>query len=188
MQSLTEKHRPKSSNDKEQIRIGRTAFLGLLLAFALILSYIETLIPFQSGVPGIKLGLANLAVILSLYLFGWKEALLLTTLKALLSGLLFGNLFMILYSLAGAWLSCISMVFMKKSGWFHLPVISGFGGVMHNAGQLIVAAVVVKTYGVLYYAPILIIAGLGVGLVIGAAASFVLPYIRNIMWKGTSYR
>ena len=164
MQSLTEKHRPKSSNDKEQIRIGRTAFLGLLLAFALILSYIETLIPFQSGVPGI----------LSLYLFGWKEALLLTTLKALLSGLLFGNLFMILYSLAGAWLSCISMVFMKKSGWFHLPVISGFGGVMHNAGQLIVAAVVVKTYGVLYYAPILIIAGLGVGLVIGAAASFAL--------------
>ena len=91
MQSLTEKHRPKSSNDKEQIRIGRTAFLGLLLAFALILSYIETLIPFQSGVPGIKLGLANLAVILSLYLFGWKEALLLTTLKALLSGLLFGT-------------------------------------------------------------------------------------------------
>ena len=59
---------------------------------------------------------------------------------------------------------------------------------MHNAGQLIVAAIVVKTYGVLYYAPILIIAGLGVGLVIGAAASFVLPYIRNIMWKGTSYR
>ncbi len=132
MQSLTEKKRPKSSNDKEQIRIGRTAFLGLLLAFALILSYIETLISFQSGVPGIKLGLANLAVILSLYLFGWKEALLLTTLKALLSGLLFGNLFMILYSLAGAWLSCISMIFMKKSGWFHLPVISGFGGVMHN--------------------------------------------------------
>ncbi len=100
MQLLTEKPKQKSSEEKEQVRIGRTAFLGLLLAFALILSYIETLIPFQSGIPGIKLGLANLAVILGLYLFGWKEALLLTTLKALLSGLLFGNLFMILYSLA----------------------------------------------------------------------------------------
>ena len=95
---------------------------------------------------------------------------------------------MILYSLAGAWLSCIIMIFMKKSGWFHLPVVSGSGGVMHNVGQLIVAAFVVKTYGVLYYAPVLIVAGLGVGLLIGAAASFVLPYIQNIMWKGTSYR
>lgn len=186
MQSLTEKQKQKSSDERERDRISKTAFLGLLLAFALILSYIETLISFQSGIPGIKLGLANLAVILSLYLFDWKEALLISTLKALLSGLLFGNLFMILYSLAGAWLSCITMILMKKSSWFHLPVISASGGVMHNVGQLIVAAFVVKTYGVLYYVPILIIAGLVVGLIIGAAASFVLPYIQNIVKKGAS--
>lgn len=184
MQLLTDNQKQKPSGRKESIQFSRAAFLGLLLAFALILSYIETLIPFQSGIPGIKLGLANLAVLLCLYLFDWKEALLLSTLKALLSGFLFGNLFMIIYSLAGAWLSCIAMIFMKKSRWFHLPVISASGGVMHNVGQLLVAAFVVKTYGVLYYVPILMIAGLIVGLVIGAVASVVLPYIRNIIWKG----
>lgn len=164
----------------------KTAFMGLLLAFALILSYIETLIPLNVGIPGIKLGLANLAVLLCLYLFDWKEALLLTTIKALLSGLLFGNLFMIIYSLAGAWLSCLTMIAMKKSQWFHVPVVSAAGGVMHNAGQLLVAAFVVKTYGIFYYIPILIIAGLILGLIIGSVASLVLPYIKNILEKGVT--
>lgn len=162
----------------------KTAFLGLLLAFALILSYVETLIPFQTGIPGIKLGLANLSVLLCLDLFGWKEAFLLTTTKALLSGLLFGNLFMIMYSLAGAWLSCMVMAVLKRSRWFHLPIVSAMGGVMHNAGQLLVAAFVVKTYGVLYYVPFLITAGLIVGLLIGSVAALVLPYIQNITAKG----
>lgn len=161
----------------------KTAFMGLLLAFALILSYIETLIPLNVGIPGIKLGLANLAVLLCLYLSDWKEALLLTTVKALLSGLLFGNLLMIIYSLAGAWLSCLIMIAMKKSQWFHVPVVSAAGGVMHNAGQLLVAAFVVKTYGVFYYIPVLIIAGLTVGLITGSLACLVLPYIKNIFQK-----
>lgn len=184
MQSFIDGQKHKPTGEKESVSFHRTAFSGLLLAFALILSYIETLIPFQSGIPGIKLGLANLAVLLCLYLLDWREALLLSTLKALLSGLLFGNLFMMIYSLAGAWLSCITMILMKKSGWFHLPVVSASGGVMHNIGQLMVAAFVVKTYGILYYVPILIVAGLIVGFMIGIAASAVLPYIRNIIWKG----
>lgn len=165
---------------------GKTAYMGLLLAFALILSYVETLIPFRSGIPGIKLGLANLAVLLCLYLFEWKEALLLTTVKALLSGLLFGNLFMIIYSLAGAWLSAAVMIFLKKSRWFHVPVVSAAGGVAHNLGQLLVAAFAVETYGVLYYMPMLMIAGLITGIVIGIAAALVLPYIQNIAAKGVS--
>lgn len=162
----------------------RTAFMGLLLAFALILSYVETLISFNPGIPGIKLGLANLAVILCLYLFDWKEALLLTTLKAVISGLLFGNLFMIIYSLAGAWLSCLTMIVMKKSKYFHLPVVSAMGGVMHNVGQLLVAVFVVKTYGIFYYVPVLVTAGLAVGFIIGSAAALVLPYIQRITQKG----
>lgn len=162
----------------------RTAFMGLLLAFALILSYVETLISFNPGIPGIKLGLANLAVILCLYLFDWKEALLLTTLKAVISGLLFGNLFMIIYSLAGAWLSCLTMIVMKKSKYFHLPVVSAMGGVMHNVGQLLVAVFVVKTYGIFYYVPVLVTAGLAVGFMIGSAAALVLPYIQRITQKG----
>lgn len=162
----------------------KTAFMGLLLAFALILSYIETLIPFQTGIPGVKLGLANLAVVLSLYLFTWKEAILLTTLKAVLSGLMFGNLFMIIYSLAGALISCMIMILLKKTGGFHVPIVSVAGGVMHNMGQLLVAVFVVETYNIFYYIPVLMIAGLITGLVIGSVAALVLPYIQNIVSKG----
>ncbi len=165
-------------------RISRTAYMGLLTALALILSYLETLIPFQFGIPGIKLGLANLAVLICLYLFGWKEALLLTTVRVLVSGFLFGNLFMIVYSLAGAVCSALTMIVLKKKGWFHIPVVSAAGGVMHNLGQLIVAFFAVETYSVIYYMPVLIVAGLLTGLVIGTAAALVLPYIYHITERG----
>lgn len=164
----------------------KTAYMGLLLAFALILSYVETIIPFQSGIPGIKLGLANLAVVLCLYLFGWKETLLLSMGKALLGGFMFGSLSMIIYSIAGAFLSALVMIGLKKTHWFHVPVVSAAGGVMHNLGQALVAVFVVKTYGIFYYMPVLIIAGLFTGIVIGMAAAFVLPYIQNMISKGIS--
>ena len=109
MQSPTEKKENRKECKPVSGRVsadrkaaGSPAHMGLLLAFALILSYIELLIPFQPGIPGVKLGLSNLAVVLCLYLLGWRKALLLTVVKAIFSGLLFGNLFMILYSLAGA--------------------------------------------------------------------------------------
>lgn len=162
----------------------KTAYLGLLLAFALILSYIETIIPFQSGIPGIKLGLANLAVVLCLYLFGWKEAMLLTITKALLTGFMFGSLSMILYSAAGALVSVLVMIILHRTRWFHVPVVSAAGGVAHNLGQLAVAFFVVETYGIVYYIPILMIAGLVTGILIGIAASLVLPYIQTILSKG----
>ena len=158
--------------------------MGLLTAIALILSYVETLISFQPGVPGIKIGLANLAVLICLYLFGWKEAMALTIVKAVVSSFLFGNLFMVIYSLAGAVVSAFTMILLKKSNWFHIPVVSAAGGVMHNMGQLLVALFVVETYSVIYYMPVLILAGLFTGIVIGMAASLVLPYIRNILRKG----
>lgn len=101
--------------------------MGLLLAFALILSYIENLIPFSFGVPGIKLGLANLSVLLCLYLIGGRQALYLTVSKAVICGFLFGSLSVILYSLAGSLLSLLIMEVMAGSGKFHLPVISAAG-------------------------------------------------------------
>ena len=162
----------------------KTAYLGLLLAFALILSYIETIIPLQSGIPGIKLGLANLAVVLCLYLFGWKEAMLLTIVKALLGGFMFGSLSMILYSTAGALVSVLVMIILHRIRWFHIPVVSAAGGVAHNLGQLAVAFFVVETYGIVYYIPILMIAGLVTGILIGIVASLVLPYIQTILSKG----
>lgn len=163
----------------------KTAYLGLLLAFALILSYIETIIPFQTGMPGVKLGLANLAVVLCLYLFGWKEAALLTIVKALLGGFMFGSLSMILYSLAGALVSALVMIALYKTRWFHLPVVSAAGGVAHNLGQIGVAFFVVESYGIVYYIPILMISGLATGILIGGVAALVLPYVRTILSKGT---
>ncbi len=179
---VTDNNPHKPSTDGPYLN--RTVYMGLLLAFALILSYVETLIPFVSGVPGVKLGLANLAVALCLYLLGWKEALILTVTKALLGGLLFGNLSIIIYSLSGAILSIFAMIVLKKTGWFHIPVVSAAGGVMHNVGQLLTAMFIVETYGLLYYAPLLIIAGVVTGFVIGISASLILPLIQNTIGKG----
>jgi heptaprenyl diphosphate synthase len=162
----------------------KTAYLGMLLAFALILSYIEAVLPLSFGIPGIKLGLANLAVVLALYLLGTGSALLLTIMKALLAGFMFGNMTMLLYSLAGALWSFMIMAWMKKSDRFHLPVVSAAGGVMHNIGQILVAYLTVKTYGILYYIPILILAGLVTGILIGITADLVKPYAQKIMEKG----
>lgn len=162
----------------------KTAYLGMLLAFALILSYIEAVLPLSFGIPGIKLGLANLAVVLALYLLGTGSALLLTIMKALLAGFMFGNMTMLLYSLAGALCSFLIMTWMKKSDRFHLPVVSAAGGVMHNIGQILVAYLTVKTYGILYYIPILILAGLVTGILIGITADLVKPYAQKIMEKG----
>lgn len=158
--------------------------MGVLLAFALMLSYIESILSFQTGIPGIKLGLANLAVVLCLYLFDWKAAVILTIVKAVLSGFLFGNLFMISYSLAGAIVSCLLMILLKKSKRFHVPIVSAAGGVMHNLGQLAVAYFTIQTYGVFYYAPFLLIAGLITGGVIGMVSALVLPYLTRIVLKG----
>lgn len=159
----------------------KAAYLGLLLAFALILSYIEVLLPLQVGIPGVKLGLANLAVLLCLYLFTVKEAMLLSVVKAILTGLLFGNLYMILYSFAGAVLSCLIMAVMVYTKRFHVPVVSAMGGVMHNVGQLIIAYLTIQTYGILYYVPILLIAGLITGLLIGMIVSLTLPYVKKVI-------
>ena len=159
----------------------KTAHMGLLLSFALILSYIETLIPFSFGIPGIKLGLANVAVLMCICLLGYREGLGLALLKVLLTGLLFGNFSMMLYSLAGALCSYLVMAIMVKSKKFHIPVISGVGGVFHNMGQLLLAYFVVETYGVWYYMPILIVAGLLTGVLTGALASYVMPYAKKII-------
>ena len=162
----------------------KVAHIGLLLAFSLILSYIEVLIPFQTGIPGLKLGFANLAVLLCLYLIGYREAMLLTLVKAIFTGFLFGNLSVIIYSLSGAFFSCIAMILMKKSNYFHLPVVSAIGGVMHNAGQLLIAFLMIQTYGIVYYIPVLLVSGLLTGILIGSVASLLLPYLKKILERG----
>ena len=161
----------------------RAAYFGVLTALALIFSYIETLIPIQFGVPGIKLGLANLIIVIVLYKTDWREALLLSVVRIIIAGFIFGNLFSIVYSLAGGVLSLAVMVLLKRTDRFSVAGISMAGGVCHNIGQLVVAMIAVETYQVGYYLPVLLVAGLITGAVIGAAAGEVLKRIRNLSFQ-----
>ena len=161
----------------------KAAYFGVFTALALIFSYVETLIPIQFGVPGIKLGLANLIIVIVLYKTDWREALLLSVVRIILAGFIFGSLFSIIYSLAGGILSLAVMALLKRTDRFSVAGISIAGGVCHNIGQLIVAMVVVETYQVGYYLPVLLIAGLITGAVIGAIAGEVLKRILDLSFQ-----
>lgn len=153
---------------------GSMADLGMMLAFALVLAYVESLLPFTFGIPGVKLGLANLAVVLTLYRAGARQAFLVSMLRIVLSGFLFGNLYGILYSLAGGLLSFQAMYLAKKTKCFSLSGVSIAGGVFHNIGQIAVAAFVVETKGLYYYLPFLLAAGVATGFLIGMVSGQVL--------------
>lgn len=159
----------------------KVAYFGVFTALALIFSYVETLIPFQIGIPGVKLGLANLIIVIALYKMNLKETYLLSVTRIILSGFIFGNLFSIIYSLSGGLLSLSVMAFLKKQGGFSVMGISIVGGVMHNVGQLLVAMVIVETFSIIYYIPVLLIAGVITGLVIGVAANEMLKRLVNII-------
>lgn len=160
----------------------RVAYFGVFTALALIFCYVETLIPVNLGIPGVKLGLANLIIVVALYKMRLSEAYLLSVVRILLAGFIFGNYFSIIYSLAGGLLSLTVMALLKKWGGFSLQGISIAGGVFHNIGQLIVAAVVVETFSVTYYFPVLLVAGLLTGLVIGIVAEMMLKRLVNIQF------
>ena len=152
----------------------RIAWFGVFTALALIFSYVETLIPFQIGIPGVKLGLANLIVVVALYKMGGKDAMLLSVTRIVLSGFIFA-------SLAGGLLSLAVMVILKKRGSFSVFGVSMAGGVFHNVGQLIVAMLVVETFSVAYYVPVLLIAGVITGFIIGVVANEMLKRLGSIV-------
>ena len=152
------------------------------MALALIFSYIETLIPFQIGIPGVKLGLANLVIVIALYRMPVGEVYLLSGVRVVLTGFLFGNLMSNLYSLAGGILSLTVMWGMKRIRSVSILGVSIAGGVFHNIGQLLAAALMVETYGVFSYLPVLLISGLLTGFVIGLAAGEMLKRIRSLQF------
>ena len=156
----------------------KIAYMGLFAAVAIIFGYVESLIPFFAGVPGMKLGLANLAVLFILEKYTWKEAAMVSLVRIVVIGFMFGNLFSILYSIAGATLSLIVMTLMKKFSGFSILGISVAGGVSHNIGQLIIACFITMTSGLIYYAPALLISGVITGLLTGTLTGEVLKRIR----------
>lgn len=145
----------------------KVAVSGVLIALAFIFSYVEVLIPFQLGIPGVKLGLANIVSLVALYLLEEKTAATITVVRVVLTGFTFGSLYSMLYSMAGALLSLAFMIGAKRWNKFTMIGVSVLGGVMHNIGQLIMAAVVLRTVPFFYYTPVLILSGIITGIMIG---------------------
>lgn len=170
----------ENSENYKQPTGRKVAYMGLFVALALICSYVEALIPIPIGIPGIKLGLANLVTVLALYRLGTREALCISVLRILLSGFLFGNAFSILYSLAGGLVSFAAMWICKQTELLHVISVSITGGLAHNTAQLFVAAIIVSNFQILYYIPVLLFAGVLTGLVIGILSQELLL---RLPWK-----
>lgn len=151
----------------ESMSAKRMALFGLLTALAIVLGYAESLIPVYLGAPGVKLGLANLVTMAGLYCMGVKETALISVVRILLSGFLFGPPSAILFGLSGTALSITLMAVCKKFRLFGMVGVSILGGVAHNVGQFLMAALVVHTFGVFSYLPVLLAAGCAAGGLIG---------------------
>ena len=152
--------------------------MALTVSLAMILSFVESQIPAFVAIPGIKMGLANIAVVFALYKFGWKEAAVISLIRVFLVSLLFGNAAALMYSAAGAILSLAGMIVMKRTGLFSCTAVSVAGGVLHNAGQILMACLVLETARLTYYLPILIISGTLAGIVIGVVSAILIDRIQ----------
>lgn len=160
----------QSQISKNSLRTKRLAISSMFATLALIFSYVEAIIPFNAGIPGVKLGIANLVVIIALYEMNFKYAFAINALRILISGLLFNGVFGALYSLAGGLLSLIIMWLLKKTDLFSMIGVSMAGGLAHNMGQLLVAALIVSNLRMFLYFPILMFSGIASGIMIGVVA------------------
>ena len=154
----------------------RLVLLAMLTAVAMILSYVESLLP-SVGIPGVKMGLANIAVIFALFRFGWKEAAALSLVRVVLVSLLFGSVGAMLYSLAGAVLSLAVMALLRRIDRFSTVGISVAGGVAHNARQILMAMLILQTKQLLGYLPVLAVSGIAGGVLTGLAAALLIRRI-----------
>lgn len=159
----------------------RLALCGLLTALALVLSYLESLVPLGSlslFVPGVKLGLPNLAILFALYRLGFKEAAVISLVRVLLVSLLFGNVFSLAYSAAGAALALAVMGLLRRSGKFGTAGVSVAGAVAHNVGQILVAMAVLETGAIAAYLPVLLLTGTAAGVAIGLVSAVLIGRVK----------
>lgn len=158
----------------------RIAYFALNVALAFVLSYLESLVPINIGVPGIKLGLANLVVVTALYTLPKGDAFFISMVRIVLSGLTFGGVFSLVYSFAGGILAFAVMLCAKKIRGVSVVGVSVLGAAVHNVGQILAAAVVMKNFGIFYYLPVLLIAGGITGLAIGLLSRIIISRISKI--------
>lgn len=167
----------RRKKNKNTGRTKKIALGGILTALAMIFSYIESLIP----IPGVKLGIANIAIISVLYLLGSGQALLVNLLRITLTAVLFGNFNSFLFSMAGGMLSLLVMVLLKKSGHFSIVGVSVAGGVFHNVGQITAAVFLMDTTAIYYYLPVLLIFGIVTGIIIGLMGGYVTQRVYPVV-------
>lgn len=155
-------------------RTVRLARLGMLIAAAFVLSWLELLIPLPIKLPGVKLGLCHIAVLFALYRLDGRAAAVVSLVRAILAGVLFGSIPTLAFSLCGAGLSLAVMLLLRRTGRFSVVGVSVAGAVSHNLGQLACAALLTETVGLGWYLPTLLIAGCVTGAAVGGAAVLVV--------------
>ena len=160
-----------------KIRPKSIALLGICAAIAMVLSYVESLIPVSFAVPGIKLGLANIAVIFALYKLGAKEAVAVSLVRIAWMAILFGNVMTLAYSVAGAILSLTAMILLKRSERFSTVGVRVVGGILHNVGQILVAMLIMETSQIIYYLPVLCVSGVAAGVAIGVVSAILVKRV-----------
>ena len=156
----------------------KLTMLAMMISFALILSYVESRIPAFVAIPGVKVGLANIAVIFVLYKMGTKSAIVISLVRVVVVSMLFGSAVSLIYSLMGAIFSLTVMVLLKKLTPLKEVTVSVSGGIMHNVGQIVAASFLLETNVVVYYLPFLILSGTIAGIVIGAAAALLIKRVK----------
>ena len=152
--------------------------LAVTISVAMILSFVESRIPAFVAIPGVKVGLANIAVIFALYKIGWREAISVSVIRVLLVALLFGSVVSLAYSIAGAVISLSLMILLKKLGIFTEVAVSVVGGITHNIGQILIAFLLLETSVVFYYLPFLLVSGVIAGIAVGIASALLIKRIK----------
>lgn len=150
----------------------KVSILGVMTALGIVLGWLESCVPITLGIPGVKLGIANLVALLVLYRFSLKEAAAVSVLRVLISSILFGNLAIGIYSLAGAMLSLAVMAILKKKTGLSVAGVSAAGGAAHNLGQILTAWIMMGTVAIFYYLPVLIVSGVIAGVLVGLAGAW----------------
>lgn len=167
------------SSDNRNSRAKKIASLSLLIALALIFSYVEAIIPYNPGIPGVKLGVANIVTIIALYTYGNKDAFIVNIVRVFIAGLLFNGIFGACYAMAGAMVSLIGMIILKKTKLFSVVGVSMAGSVLHNLGQLLVAAFLISDLKIFFYFPVLMFSGIIAGIAVGIASTVVLARLNK---------
>lgn len=159
----------------------KVAGIGMMIALAFVLSYVESLLPISIGIPGVKIGLSNLVIMVCFYQYSTKVTLGVAMVRILLVGITFGNLYSMLYSLAGGMLSFLVMFLLKKTKSFSVYGVSMAGGVFHNIGQILVASVVLRTKLLVYYLPFLMLSGVVTGIAIGMVSGMLIKRLGSVI-------